>query len=235
MNPKLMGTRLILVAIVLGALAAPLTHAQQNACVYNQPGGGFVAEMRVCGGNSCTDWSSNFAIGKTRCASVTSYGNGTTLKVEVKAVAGKTVTCTPTFTRDTNFSGTAVFHTWGTTLSPKCEQVGGSTSGQACVYLEPGAGYAAKMRVCKPGASCGDNSQCSDWSSSFPIGKTACQAFSGWTGAGQNTNVCLDAVAGQTVGCLPAYAFDPNYGLNVVYHASGTTGQPACQVPGSGQ
>lgn len=188
--------------------------------------------MRVCAGGSCTDWSSGFAIGNQRCQSVTAYADAAAIKVEVKAEAGKTVNCTPTFARDASFGGTAVFHTWGTTLSPKCEQPGGGSSkGQACVYLEPGAGYEAKMQVCKPGASCGDSANCSAWSSSFPIGKTSCQAFAGWTSAGQATNVCLNAITGRTVPCLPSYAYDPNYGLNIVYHATGTTGQPACQVP----
>lgn len=221
--------RVLLAVAVLALLAAPTVQAQQSACVYNQPGGGFVAKMRVCGGNSCTGWSSGFAIGKTQCQGLSSYANGASIKVEVDAVAGKQVTCTPTFTRDANFNGTAVFHTWGTTLSPKCEQPGGATKGQACVYLEPGAGYAAEMQTCPPNVACGDAS-CAKLSSSFPIGKTSCQPLSA-TPAGQNANVCVHAVAGKTVSCQPTVAYDPNYGLNVVYHAFGTTAQPACQVP----
>ena len=223
--------RILFVALALVLLTGE-AFAQSNACVYNKPGGGFVAKMRVCADGKCTDWSDSFAIGKTKCKSLTSYSSGASIKVEIDAVLGKKTSCSPSFNRNTEFTGTVVFHASGTTLSPKCEEPGGAQS-EACVYNEPGGGFVAKMRVCKPDASCGDNTNCSSWSSGFAIGKSSCQKLAPYSVAGQPVKVCLNAVTGSTTTCFPQPDYVPTYTQNIVYHAFGTTAQAACKVPGS--
>jgi hypothetical protein len=215
-------------ALVLGAGAMG---AQEQACVYNKPGGGFIAKMRVCVDGKCGDWSGNFPIGQTKCQSLTSYSSTANIRVDADAVLGKSVACSPSFKRNTEFTGTVVFHTWGTTLSPKCEEPGGAAS-ETCVYNEPGGGFLAKMRVCKPNASCDDNANCSAWSGNFAIGNSSCQKLTPNSVAGQPVKICLNAVAGSTTTCLPQPNYVPTYTQNIVYHAFGTTAQPACKVPG---
>lgn len=224
-------TSVVFLTLILAFLSAS-AFAQSSACVYNQPGGGYIAKMRVCADGTCTGWSANFPIGKTECKSLTAYSSAAKLKVDVQAVAGKTVTCTPEFQRNTDFTGTIVFQAWGTTLSPKCEEPGGANA-EACVYNEPGGGFVAKMRVCKPDAACSDDNSCSAWSTGFAIGKQACQKLTPFSVAGQPVKVCMNAVAGSTTTCLPQPNYVPSYTQNIVYHAFGTTAQPACKVPGN--
>lgn len=116
--------KIVGVCAVLGLLA-PAAWAQSNACVYNQPGGGYVAKMRIVSGAFKTDWSSGFPIGKSACQSLEQIPNGQAYKVEVHAVAGKTVTCEPTQTRSTSFTGNIVYHCGGTTfIHTWCQQPG---------------------------------------------------------------------------------------------------------------
>ena len=97
--------------------------------------------------------------------------------------------------------------------------------GTACVYLEPGAGYAAWMRVVSGGYA-------SDWSSSFPIGQTRCQSL-GPIKDGQEFTVQVSAVLGSSkVPCSPSMKKVAGSTASVVYHAWGTTLSVKCQMPG---
>lgn len=95
----------------------------------------------------------------------------------------------------------------------------------ACVYLEPGAGYAAWMRVVS-------GSFATDWSSSFPIGQTRCQSLDPIKD-GQEFTVQVSAVLGSSkVPCSPKMKKISNSDASVVYHAWGTTLNVKCQMPG---
>ncbi len=95
----------------------------------------------------------------------------------------------------------------------------------ACVYLEPGAGYAAWMRVVSGGYA-------SDWSSSFPIGQTRCQSLEPIKD-GQEFTVQVSAVLGSSkVPCSPSMKRVSSSEASVVYHAWGTTLSVKCQMPG---
>ena len=99
-----------------------------------------------------------------------------------------------------------------------------SAQANACVSLLVGAGYAAKMRVVA-------GSFHTDWSSSFPIGKTVCQSLKG-VGDGVKFSVEVSAVLGETKTCTPSniarVAASPS---NVVFQAWGTTLNVKCEEP----
>ncbi|NDW06229.1 hypothetical protein [Jiella pacifica] len=124
MNRKCIASAGVAAAALFGAstLGAAPAAAQSAACVNLLVGAGYAAWMGVKVGQG-TDWSSSFPIGKTRCIALPVEGmvQGTPYSVVVKAVLGKTVTCSPdnlTYTPSTTTS--VVFNAWGTTLSPKC-------------------------------------------------------------------------------------------------------------------
>jgi hypothetical protein len=105
--------------------------------------------------------------------------------------------------------------------------VSGTASAQqsACVYLKPGAGYAAWMRVVSGGYS-------SEWSDLFAIGQYRCQSL-GSIGDGQPYTVQVSALLGSSkVACTPdnvkRVASAPG---SVTYLASGTTLHVQCSMP----
>jgi hypothetical protein len=95
----------------------------------------------------------------------------------------------------------------------------------ACVHLLVGAGYAARMRVVA-------GSFHTDWSGSFPIGKTKCQSLEG-IGDGIAFSVQVKAILGKTKTCEPSQikrvAASPS---SVTFGASGTTQDVHCREPG---
>ena len=101
-----------------------------------------------------------------------------------------------------------------------------SAQTKACVYLEPGAGYAAKMRV-----KWGTNSQ-TDWSGKFAIGKYGCVDLSS-IATGTPYTVEVQALAGRTKSCTPTNEVKVDGNFNIVYNAWGTTGNVKCKMLGS--
>jgi hypothetical protein len=94
----------------------------------------------------------------------------------------------------------------------------------ACVSLLVGAGYAAKMRVVS-------GSFHTDWSDSFPIGKTKCQPLGG-VGNGNQFSVEVSAVLGETKTCKPSNVTRVAASTsNVVYQAWGSTLSVKCEEP----
>lgn len=100
-----------------------------------------------------------------------------------------------------------------------------SAQQSACVYLQPGAGYAAWMRVVS-------GSYSSDWSDLFPIGQYRCQSLAS-IGDGQPFTVQVSALLGSSkVVCTPdnvkRVASAPG---SLTYLASGTTLNVHCSMP----
>jgi len=93
---------------------------------------------------------------------------------------------------------------------------------KACVSLLVGAGYAAKMRIVS-------GSFKTDWSSSFPIGKTICKSLTG-VPLSQSYTVEVQAIAGQTKSCTPSikHSVGPE---SITFQAWGTTGNVQCKMP----
>ena len=73
-----------------------------------------------------------------------------------------------------------------------------------CVALLVKAGYAAKMRIVS-----GDFK--TDWSGSFPIGKTVCQSLNG-VPIGKDFTVQVKALAGKTRDCTPSVKYSEGPG-----------------------
>lgn len=93
---------------------------------------------------------------------------------------------------------------------------------EACVYLKPGSGYAAEMRITS-------GSWSTSWSGSFAIGSTKCQPIANLkTGAAYTVEV--KAIMGETKSC-PQGSYDPNFTGNITYLASGTTLSVKCVLP----
>ncbi|MGD9584873.1 MAG: hypothetical protein AB7V26_14545 [Lysobacterales bacterium] len=118
---RLLSASLVLLAGSLGF--GSQAHAQANACVSLLVGAGYAAEMRIVSGSFHTDWSGSFAIGQTKCQSLSGVGDGQQFSVEVHAILGKTKTCTPAnVTRVASSTSNVVYQAWGTTLNVKCEE-----------------------------------------------------------------------------------------------------------------
>ncbi len=109
----------ILLLIIL--LSSPsVVLAATDTCVSLLVGAGYAAKMRIKSGDFKTDWSSSFAIGKTKCQSLNGVPIGGEFTVEIKAILGKSKNCSPSITHSEG-SGSITFQAWGTTLSPKCK------------------------------------------------------------------------------------------------------------------
>jgi hypothetical protein len=124
-----MNTRLISAIPALGglalafALSATPAAAQNNACVNLLVKAGYAAKMRVVWPGGQTDWSGSFAIGQAKCASLSGVPSGATFSTELKALLGRTITCSPSdVVYNPSVPQNVVYNAWGTTLSPKCEQ-----------------------------------------------------------------------------------------------------------------
>jgi len=99
-----------------------------------------------------------------------------------------------------------------------------SAQANACVALLVGAGYAAEMRVVS-------GSFHTDWSSSFPIGKTVCQPLAG-VSDGNKFSVEVHAILGKTKTCTPDNVTRVAASTsNVTYQAWGTTLSVKCEEP----
>lgn len=91
----------------------------------------------------------------------------------------------------------------------------------ACVFLKPGAGYAAEMRVTSAAWQ-------TPWSSSFAIGGTQCQPLANLKDGAAYT-VEVKAIMGQTKSCTPQVPYNSTYTGNITYFASGTTLSVKCE------
>ena len=96
--------------------------AQSQACVFLKVGAGYAAEMRVTSAGWQTDWSGSFPIGSTKCQPLANLASGASYTVEVKAIMGKTVSCSPQVPYNPTYTGNITYFASGTTLSVKCEQ-----------------------------------------------------------------------------------------------------------------
>jgi hypothetical protein len=95
---------------------------------------------------------------------------------------------------------------------------------EACVSLLVGAGYAAKMRI-----KSGDFK--TDWSGSFPIGKTKCQSLNG-VPVGNKFTVEVHAILGESKDCSPSITHSQGEG-SITFQAWGTTLNVKCEMPKS--
>ncbi|KDM90449.1 hypothetical protein [Photobacterium galatheae] len=95
---------------------------------------------------------------------------------------------------------------------------------QACVSLLVGAGYAAKMRIVSGSFS-------TDWTSSYPIGKTKCQSLSE-VPIGNTYTVQVKAILGKTKDCTPSIKHSAGQG-SITFQAWGTTLNVHCEMPTS--
>lgn len=110
-------------------------------------------------------------------------------------------------------------------LAAACVGSAAHAQSAACVYLEPGAGYAAWIRVVS-------GSFTSEWSSSFAIGQHRCVSLTSIADGAKYT-VQISAMAGSSkVPCKPdnqpRVASQPG---TVTYLASGTTFNVKCEMP----
>jgi hypothetical protein len=104
-----------------------------------------------------------------------------------------------------------------------------SAQQKGCVYLQPGAGYTAKMRI---RVGTGNNISYTPWSSSFPIGKSRCQSLDGVVPDGGIFSVQVHANAGKTKTCTPENVTrNASNQTNAVYNAWGTTLSVKCKQP----
>ncbi len=92
--------------------------AQSSACVFLKTGSGYAAKMRVKYGTTTTQWSGSFAINEYKCQSLADVVDGTTVEVQVDAIAGETKTCGSFVLAKTSTSVTYLAS--GTTLGVKC-------------------------------------------------------------------------------------------------------------------
>lgn len=95
---------------------------------------------------------------------------------------------------------------------------------RACVHLLVGAGYAAQMRIVS-------GSFATQWSDSFPIGRTMCQSLND-VSDGKTFTVEVHAVLGQTKKCSPENVRRVAASTSsVTFQAWGTTLNVSCQEP----
>ncbi len=99
-----------------------------------------------------------------------------------------------------------------------------SAQANACVSLLVGAGYAAQMRITSEGRG-------TEWSHSFPIGRTVCQSLAS-VADGKQFSVEVHAILGKTETCRPSNVTRVAASRsNVTYQAWGTTGNVQCEEP----
>ena len=120
-----MKTMKIVLMALLAAYMLPDQSAQaaDKACVYLVPGAGYVAKARVKTEHVTGEWSSHFVIGQTSCVSLDGLPANTTYMVEVHAIAGNTVMCSPFLRTDESKPferGSITFFSSGTTLHHGC-------------------------------------------------------------------------------------------------------------------
>ena len=97
---------------------------------------------------------------------------------------------------------------------------------QACVYLQPGAGYAAWMQVISGGFE-------SAWSDLFSIGQYRCVSLAPIADGAEFT-VRISALLGSSrVPCTPSLRRNASFTGNVTFNAWGTTLNVQCAMPGS--
>ncbi|MEA5470869.1 hypothetical protein [Spirulina sp. 06S082] len=97
---------------------------------------------------------------------------------------------------------------------------------KSCVSLLVGAGYAAEMRT---EINISGNVLYTEWSGSFPIGKTECQDIS-FVPEGSTFVAQVHAILGETKPCNPTITQAGGVG-SAVWQANGTTLNVKCNMP----
>ncbi len=121
----------LMVLFLLMLMGSGAASAQSAACVHLLVGAGFAAKMRVVYGNLHTDWSDSFAIGSTKCQSLSAVPDGSTFTVEVHALAGEDKNCSPeNVVRSAASPSSVTFQTWGTTFGVKCQEPGATENAE---------------------------------------------------------------------------------------------------------
>lgn len=109
-----------IISVMALVLMATSAQAQQQACVFLKPGAGYAAKMRITSGSWTTEWSGSFPIGQTKCQQLTNLKSGAEYNVEVKAILGKTQTCTPKVPYNPDYQGSITYFASGTTQNVHC-------------------------------------------------------------------------------------------------------------------
>ena len=109
--------------IVLFAAASILIStslwAQSSACVFLKTGSGYAAKMRMKYGTTTTEWSGSFAINEYKCQSLADVVDGTTVEVQVHAIAGNDKAC-GSFVLAKASTTSVTYLASGTTLNVHC-------------------------------------------------------------------------------------------------------------------
>ena len=107
--------------------------AQQEACVYLQPGAGYAAEMSVVFGGGVIGPSGTFPVGQTRCLPLRPVPDGAPYTVQVHAKLGRDIVCTPAgLVRHAAQEGNITYFATGTVFQPHCYMPSGPRE------IEPG-------------------------------------------------------------------------------------------------
>ena len=115
-------------AVLLLALATPAA-AQNEACVHLQVGSGYAATMQVNFEGAVIGPSDSFAIGQTQCESLAAVPDGVEFSVQVNALAGNSVVCTPSnIPRSAALPVSITYNASGTTLNVHCDAPTAGTS-----------------------------------------------------------------------------------------------------------
>jgi hypothetical protein len=108
-------------ALLLIALAAPAA-AQSEACVHLQVGSGYAATMQINFEGGVIGASPSFAVGQTQCLPLSAVADGTNYSVQVNALLGESVVCTPqNITRCALIPIAITYNASGTTLNVHCD------------------------------------------------------------------------------------------------------------------
>ena len=108
-------------ALVSLGLVVPAT-AQTSACVHLQVGSGYAAEFTVSFAGATIGPSATFDIGQTQCLPLDAVPNGIPFNVNVHAILGDTITCTPmSIPRSASLPVSITFNASGTTLNVHCD------------------------------------------------------------------------------------------------------------------
>lgn len=111
----------MLAGALLLALAAPAA-TQSEACVHLQVGSGYAATMQVMFDGATIGPSDSFAIGQTQCLSLSAVGDGVPFSVQVNAILGESVVCTPSsIPRSAALPVAVTSNASGTTLNVHCD------------------------------------------------------------------------------------------------------------------
>ncbi|MEI8354745.1 MAG: hypothetical protein WCG31_01395 [Deltaproteobacteria bacterium] len=122
--------RLTVLAAIVTMMMASAAFAQQKVCINLLAGAGYAAKMYVIVGSVQSQETSSFPIGQTKCITLsdvvpagTEIKPGTEITTKIKAILGRTETCTPDKIKyDPKRTDNIVYNAKGTTQNVKCNQ-----------------------------------------------------------------------------------------------------------------